>query len=617
MVMVDTNSQTTKTVEWRNITVGATSDSQQIVCANAGPVTLDAAPGGELLLGYITIKMENISSGEVLYNGTLSDFSSYTFTVDESNMIQYTLYLLSADNSCKNKNLTFVIKVAGLDADTVVISTANVSINMNNGAPILSQYEFEYWNGITEEFFIENDSTVPVYARLYLDNVSGSLADSVTVSVYDGDTNLGAVWNKGAGGRLFAEIPNVLRIWERKDLTVTFSVESGAHGEMQFQLACDIVQTTNNPGHIYDGKFTNSGSTALNIIHQMAYFEHFRRDIQKAMTTVTFVADGNPYTIISVTAGSAIEEPIPPEVTGVLTGWSTDEAGTNLVSFPYTPTADITLYAKVFSKTLEESTWEEIAQISANKQWDAVGWQVGDSKTITLNGTVGTLALNNYQCKVYIIGFDHNSGKEGQGISFGMLEGIDGKQLCLVDQYYDRYLQEVMAFSMNTTRTNAGGWKASKMRKTILGSTDVQNGDATPDTIASPAANTLMAALPADLRAVLKPITKYTDNVGKSSDASAISPTIDYLPLMAEFEVFGVRTNANPNEETYQVQYEYYKSGNSKKKYKQNNAASAAKWWLRSPNSSLSDFFCSVFTDGTFNNSKTDYSLGVAPAFLV
>ena len=273
--MAGTNHQTTKTVEWLNITVGGELDGQQIVCANAGQVTLDAVPGGELLLGYITIKMENISSGEVLYYGTLSDFSS--FTVDESNMIQYTLYLLSADNSCQNKNLTFVIKVAGLDADTVVISTADVSINMNDGRPIISQYEFDNWNGVEDQFFITNDSTVSVYARLYLDDVSGSLADSVTVSVcdYEDGTNFGAVWNKGTGGRLFAELPNVLRIDERKDLTVAFSVESGAHGEMQFILACDIVQTTNNPGSIYDGKFTDSGSTAFNIMHQTVYFEHF------------------------------------------------------------------------------------------------------------------------------------------------------------------------------------------------------------------------------------------------------------------------------------------------------------------------------------------------------
>ena len=256
-------------------------------------------------------------------------------------------------------------------------------------------------------------------------------------------------------------------------------------------------------------------------------------------------------------------------------------------------------------KTLEESTWAEIAQVSANKSWDAMGWQVGDSKTITLNGTVGTLALNNYQCKVYIIGFDHNAEKEGQGISFGMLEGMDGKQICLVDQYDGQATVEVMAFTMNKTDTNEGGWRASKMRNTILGSTDVAN----------PAANTLMAALPADLRAVLKPITKYTNNVGKSSD---VSSTIDYLPLMAEFEVFGRQNFANLNEKTYQAQYEYYKSGNSKIKYKQNDVASAAKWWLRSPSFEFRADFCLVSTDEKYSlTTISNGSHGVAPVFLI
>ena len=258
-------------------------------------------------------------------------------------------------------------------------------------------------------------------------------------------------------------------------------------------------------------------------------------------------------------------------------------------------------------KTLEQSTWAEIAQVSANKSWDAMGWQVGDSKTITLNGTVGTLALDNYQCKVYIIGFDHNAEKEGQGISFGMLEGMDGKQLCLVDQYVGQATVEVMAFTMNKTDTNEGGWRASKMRNTILGSTDVAN----------PAANTLMAALPADLRAVLKPITKYTNNVGKSSD---VSSTIDYLPLMAEFEVYGRQNFANPNEKTYQAQYEYYKNGNSKAKYKQNDVASAAYWWLRSPSFEFRADFCLVdkAMDGKYSlTSISNGSSGVAPVFLV
>ena len=158
--------------------------------------------------------------------------------------------------------------------------------------------------------------------------------------------------------------------------------------------------------------------------------------------TVTFVAEGNPYSVISVTAGSAIKEPIPPEVTGSVTGWSTDEAGANLVSFPYTPTADITLYAKVSSapKTLEESTWAEIAQVSANKSWGAMGWKVGDSKTITLNGTVGALTLSNFTTYAFIIGFNHNASVEGTNrIHFQLAKTAltGGTDVCLCDSSYN------------------------------------------------------------------------------------------------------------------------------------------------------------------------------------
>ena len=72
------------------------------------------------------------------------------------------------------------------------------------------------------------------------------------------------------------------------------------------------------------------------------------------------------------------------------------------------------------------------------------------------------------------------------------------------------------------------------MRKTVLGS---NSASAT-----SPTANTLLAALPADLRAVMKPATKYSDNTGGGSDtASYVTSTTDLLPLLSEFEYHGAR----------------------------------------------------------------------------
>ena len=246
--------------------------------------------------------------------------------------------------------------------------------------------------------------------------------------------------------------------------------------------------------------------------------------------------------------------------------------------------------------------------MSANKQWDAMGWKVGDTKTITLNGNVGSVVLNNYQCKAYIIGFDHNAEKEGSGISFALMESADAtaKQLCL-------YL-----FAMNAGDTNSGGWKSCNMRKTFLGSTDTENGDATPVTTTGSVANTLMAALPADLRAVLKPITKYADNVGNNSiAASVITSTVDYLPSKSEFEVFGLITYANKDEEAYRVQYQYYKDGKSKIRYQHNNVTSAGHWWMRSPRAANTTRFCNVYETGVADTTDANLKIGVAPVFLI
>ena len=130
---------------------------------------------------------------------------------------------------------------------------------------------------------------------------------------------------------------------------------------------------------------------------------------------------------------------------------------------------------------------------------------------------------------------------------------------------------------------------------------------------------TIIAVIPAALRAVLKSVTKYTDNTanGGGSTASYITATTDYFFLLSEFEVFGSISYGNTNEKNKQAQYAYYSAGNSKIKYKHNGTSTAAFWWLRSPRASNSSSFVSVNTDGTVNYNGADYSLGFAPGFCV
>ena len=127
-----------------------------------------------------------------------------------------------------------------------------------------------------------------------------------------------------------------------------------------------------------------------------------------------------------------------------------------------------------------------------------------------------------------------------------------------------------------------------------------------------------MAALPSALRAVMKPMTIYTDNTAGGSDtASYVTKSVDYLPLLAEFEIFGSRSYANSAEKNYQEQYDYYKAGNSKIKYRHNSTSSTAYWWERSPYYAASDLFCGVSAYGAAGRNSAGRSFGLAPAFRV
>ena len=259
--------------------------------------------------------------------------------------------------------------------------------------------------------------------------------------------------------------------------------------------------------------------------------------------------------------------------------------------------------------TLEQCTWEQIRMI-ADAGLAAQYFKVGDTKSVLLKGTASKLSLNTTYY-VYILGFDHDGNKNT--IDFGTFKDASGKDICLISGFSGD-----SDFYMNTSHTNAGGWKNSYMRNTILGSTKAANGNAGTDTATSPKANTLMSCLPAELRAVMKPMTIYTDNVGGGSDsASNVTATVDYLPLLAEYEIFGSNSYANTNETSHQTQYEYFRDGGSKVKYRSDSTGSTAGWWERSPIRSYSRTFCLVSSNGNASNNSAGYSYGVAPAFRV
>lgn len=267
----------------------------------------------------------------------------------------------------------------------------------------------------------------------------------------------------------------------------------------------------------------------------------------------------------------------------------------------------VNVRVSLISNTLNENSWADIKSVS-DAGTGATYWNVGDYKNIQISGNVQGMSLNS-TVRAFILGFNHNSGKEGSNrIHFQIGKATNGTDIAFCDSN-DSSTGNSQGFRMNRSETNGGGWKDSYGRNTLLGNSG---------TPTSPPANSFMAALPADLRAVMKSVTKYTDNTGvKINSANAVTATTDYLFLLAEFEIHGAGYEANYYEKNYQAQYDYYKAGNSKVKYRHDATDEAVYHWCRSAVRANSSDFCAVNTRGVADRRYADFSHGLAPGFCV
>lgn len=227
------------------------------------------------------------------------------------------------------------------------------------------------------------------------------------------------------------------------------------------------------------------------------------------------------------------------------------------------------------STTLNDNSWETIRGIS-DAGIGANFWSIGDRKAVTLNGTVGALTLSNFTTYAFIIGFNHNSSLEGANrIHFQLAKTAisGGKTIGLCDPGYNTQNYE-SGFIMNPGSSNSAGWRDSHMRNDICGTSLMSY------------AGTMIAVIPEELRAVIKSVTKYTDNAsnGSTSSESNITATNDYFFLLGEFEVRGTidTSTTNQYEARKQAQYAYYAAGNNPSAYRHDKTTEYAAWWLRS-----------------------------------
>ena len=221
------------------------------------------------------------------------------------------------------------------------------------------------------------------------------------------------------------------------------------------------------------------------------------------------------------------------------------------------------------------SLWprKQIDPVFANNTWAAIiaacqsgsvpdSWAVGDSKTMTINGS-------DYQ--IDIIGKNHDDYADGSG------------KAPLTFQIHDCYAD---TNRMNSSNTNSGGYDSTEMHTTTL-----------------PA---ILALMPSEVQAGIKQVNKLAS---AGSQSATIETIACKLFLLSEIEIFGSTTYSKSGEGS---QYAYYSAGNSKVK---NLSGSAHPWWERSPHDSTSTRFCNVYSRGSAGNSNASASSGVAFAF--
>ncbi len=140
-----------------------------------------------------------------------------------------------------------------------LFTTGTVDINLNDNKPVINEKEFLFEPGMTveKEFFIRNEGTAQVYYKIYLQNVTGGLAEVLEITLSDGENVLFI----GTAEEFVKDIPvtaeSILDAGETKTLKISFHFPEDKGNETQnltlaFDIAADAVQTKNNPNRLFD-----------------------------------------------------------------------------------------------------------------------------------------------------------------------------------------------------------------------------------------------------------------------------------------------------------------------------------------------------------------------------
>lgn len=287
---------------------------------------------------------------------------------------------------------------------------------------------------------------------------------------------------------------------------------------------------------------------------------------------VTFMCDTIPTADVEVWVVTEDVEDVTPPPPPPPAASVTPQSGVNYTAgLSGLEAADVTAFAQAISNCAGVTNETTAVYVNYGDVHRKIS--VGDQVTLSLNGT-------NYAFDV--IGFNHDELTTPTAYGAATATGKAG----ITFQMHDLF---GTSFKMNDSNTNAGGWKSSKMRTSIM--------------------VTMKGYLPSAWQTAIKPVNKASGTGGGSSSGTEI--VSDGCFLLSEVEIFGNISYSGAGEG---VQYAYYQAGNSKIK---NQNGSANHWWERSPHPGNSSVFCSASTRGSAGYSGAIGTYGVAFGFCV
>lgn len=222
-----------------------------------------------------------------------------------------------------------------------------------------------------------------------------------------------------------------------------------------------------------------------------------------------------------------------------------------------------------------DNDWLIIKAVAQAGKASELGWAVGDTKPITIEGATYNVRISDMTAGRY----QYSNENRTTNMAFELVEILPTTR------------------QMNSTNTNAGGWAESLLRKNLNG-------------LEGSTVN-ILSTLPADLQEVLEEVQIKSAN-GGSTNYTGITESANKLFLLSMAEVFST-TTAQYLEEGSRWQYYAQNDTNSARiKYR---SGSASTWWFRSPYASNTNIFGYVNGNGYSGGNNATNLNGVSFGF--